>query len=98
MKDKLDFYINGSWVESESTEKIEVINPANEELIGHITSGTKGDINNAVQAAFEAFKTYQYTSKEERIELLNNMIAEDENKYDDFVQVITEEMGASLWL
>ena len=36
MKDKLDFYINGSWIKSESTEKIEVINPANEELIGHI--------------------------------------------------------------
>ena len=98
MKDKLDFYINGSWFESESTEKIEVINPANEELIGHITAGTKDDINNAVKAAFEAFKTYQYTTKEERIELLNNIIAEYENRYDDFVQTITEEMGAPIWL
>ena len=98
MKDKLNFYINGSWVESESTEKIEVINPANEELIGHITAGTKGDINSAVKAAFEAFKTYQYTSKEERIELLNNIIAEYENRYDDFVQTISEEMGAPIWL
>ena len=44
MKDKLQFYINGSWVDSESTEKIEVINPANEELIGHVSAGTKGDI------------------------------------------------------
>jgi len=98
MKDKLDFYINGSWVESESTEKIEVINPANEELIGYITAGTKGDINSAVKAAFEAFKTYQYTTKEERIELLNNIIAEYENRYDDFVQTISEEMGAPIWL
>jgi len=98
MKDKLDFYINGSWVESESTEKIEVINPANEELIGHITAGTKDDINNAVQAACEAFKTYQYTTKEERIELLNNIVAEYENRYDDFVQTISEEMGAPIWL
>jgi len=98
MKDKLDFYINGSWVESKSTEKIEVINPANEELIGHITAGTKDDINNAVQAACEAFKTYQYTTKEERIELLNNIVAEYENRYDDFVQTISEEMGAPIWL
>jgi aldehyde dehydrogenase (NAD+) len=44
MKDKLQFYINGSWVDSESNEKIEVINPANEEIIGHVTAGTKGDI------------------------------------------------------
>ena len=98
MKDKLNFYINGSWVESESTEKIEVINPAKEELIGHITAGAKGDINSAVKAAFEAFKTYQYTTKEERIELLNNIISEYENRYDDFVKTISEEMGAPIWL
>ena len=98
MKDKLQFYINGSWVDSESNEKIEVINPANEEIIGHVTAGTKGDIDRAVEAAFQAFSSFQYTSKEERIELLNNIISEYENRYDDFVQVITEEMGAPLWL
>jgi aldehyde dehydrogenase (NAD+) len=98
MKDKLQFYINGSWVDSESNEKIEVINPANEEIIGHITAGTKGDIDKAVAAAFQAFSSFQYTPKEERIELLNNIISEYENRYDDFVQAITEEMGAPLWL
>jgi aldehyde dehydrogenase (NAD+) len=94
----LHFYINGSWVDSESSEKIEVINPANEEIIGHVTAGTKGDIDKAVAAAFQAFSSFQYTSKEERIELLNNIISEYENRYDDFVQAITEEMGAPLWL
>ena len=98
MKDKLQFYINGSWINSESSEKIEVINPANEELIGHVSAGTKGDIDKAVNAASQAFLTFQHTSKEERIELLNNIISEYENRYDDFVQTITEEMGAPLWL
>ena len=45
-----------------------------------------------------AFLTFQHTSKEERIELLNNIISEYENRYDDFVQTITEEMGSQLWL
>ena len=98
MKDKLQFYINGAWVESDSSEMIEVINPANEEIIGHVTAGTKADIDKAVQAANEAFKTYQYTSKDDRIEILNNIITEYENRYDDFVQTITEEMGAPIWL
>jgi aldehyde dehydrogenase (NAD+) len=98
MKDKLQFYINGAWVESDSSEMIEVINPANEEVVGHVTAGTKVDIDKAVQAANEAFKTYQYTSKDDRIEILNNIIAEYENRYDDFVQTITEEMGAPIWL
>ena len=98
MKDKLQFYINGSWIDSESNEKIEVINPANEEIIGHVTAGTKGDIDKAVEAAFQSFSSFQHTSKEERIELLNNIISEYENRYDDFVKAITEEMGAPLWL
>ena len=98
MKDKLHFYINGAWVESESNERIEIINPANEELIGHVTAGTSGDIDKAVSAASEAFKTYQLTSKDDRIEILNNIIAEYENRYDDLVQTITEEMGAPIWL
>ena len=67
MKDKLDFYINGSWVESESTEKIEVINPANEELIGYITAGTKGDINSAVKAARESFKLINTPPKKKEL-------------------------------
>ena len=85
MKDKLQFYINGAWVESDSSEKIEVINPANEELVGHVSAGTKNDIDKAVKAANQAFTTYQHTSKDDRIELLNNVISEYENRYDDFV-------------
>ena len=98
MKDKLDFYINGQWVQSESSETIEVINPANEKIIGHVAAGTKEDINKAVIAASNAFQTFQYSSKDDRIELLNNIIAEYENRYQDFVDTITEEMGSPIWL
>ena len=98
MKDKLQFYINGAWVEPDSSEKIQVINPANEELVGHVSAGTKTDIDKAVKSANQAFTTYQHTSKDDRIELLKNVIGEYENRYDDFVKTITEEMGAPIWL
>ncbi len=98
MKDKLDFYINGAWVQSSSNEKIEVINPANEEVIGHVAAGTKEDIDSAVNAASNAFETFSHSSKEERIDLLKKVIAEYENRMQDFVDTISEEMGAPLWL
>ena len=98
MKDKLDFYINGQLVQSESSETIEVINPANENIIGHVSAGTKEDINKAVIAASDAFQTFQYSSKDDRIELLNNIVSEYENRYQDFVDTITEEMGSPIWL
>ena len=90
MKDKLDFYINGAWVQSSSNEKIEVINPANEEVIGHVAAGTKEDIDSAVNAASNAFETFSHSSKEERIDLLKKVIAEYENRMQDFVDTISE--------
>ena len=98
MSNDLNFYINGDWIKSDSNELIDVINPANEEIIGQVTAGTKDDIDKAVAAALKAFDSYQYTTKDQRIELLNNIIVEYKNRYDDFVQIITKEMGAPIWL
>ena len=66
MSNDLNFYINGQWVKSQSNEVIDVINPANEEVIGQISSGTKEDIDNAVSAALKAFLLFnkQQKSKE----------------------------------
>ena len=98
MSNDLNFYINGEWIKSDSNDLIDVINPANEEVIGQITAGTKDDIDIAVKAAAEAFKTFSTTTQDERIELLKEIIKEYENRYKDFVEVITKEMGAPQWL
>ena len=45
MSNDLKFYIDGEWVNSESNETIDVINPANEEIIGQVTAGTKLDLS-----------------------------------------------------
>ena len=61
MSNDLKFYINGEWVDTESNELIDVINPANEEVIGQVAAGTKEDINAAVNAASEAFISFSKT-------------------------------------
>ena len=65
MSNDLNFYINGEWIKSESNELIDVINPANEEIIGQVTAGTKDDIDMAVSAASEAFKSFSKTLQNE---------------------------------
>ena len=98
MSNDLNFYINGEWVKSESNETIDVINPANEEVIGQVAAGTKEDIDKAVCAALDAFSSFQQTTKAQRIELLKNVITEYEARYSDFVQTISKEMGSPIWL
>lgn len=48
-------FIGGKWVASSSNEKIEIINPATEEVIGYVCRGNGADIDKAVMAARAAF-------------------------------------------
>ena len=98
MIDHLKFFINGEWVDPLGSETIEVINPSDESVIGSISAGTKEDIDLAVAAAKEAFKTFGFSSKEERIELLENIISEYEKRSEELAKTISNEMGAPLWL
>ena len=43
--------INGKWVEARSGESFPVEDPATQEIIGHVPSGDKADIDQAVAAA-----------------------------------------------
>ncbi|UOQ86846.1 aldehyde dehydrogenase family protein [Gracilibacillus salinarum] len=89
-------FINGEWVESTGNETIDVINPATEEKIGTISSGTEEDLDKAVQAAKEAFPSYSQTLREERVQLLENIAKEYEKRKDKFINIITEELGSSV--
>ena len=94
MRNYLKFYINGQWVEPTQDKKLVVINPANEQVCGQIALGVQEDIDNAVKAARNAFSSWSQTSLDERLELLRSVEAQYQNRYDDMVEAITEEMGA----
>ncbi|WP_419958468.1 aldehyde dehydrogenase family protein [Psychrobacillus psychrotolerans] len=89
-------YINGEWVDSTGSETIEVVNPATEKVIGKISSGTKDDVDRAVEAAKDAFPTFSKTSVDDRIKLLEDIANEYENRKDDLIKIITEELGAPI--
>lgn len=44
-------YINGAWIAPEGGGRIEVINPATEQIAGYIARGTAADVAKAVTAA-----------------------------------------------
>jgi aldehyde dehydrogenase (NAD+) len=98
MKNKLKFYINGSWIEPNSVEQIEVLNPATEEVLGNITAGTKEDVDVAVEAAINAFETYSTFSKDQKIIIFESIIKEYEARLSEMAEVISDEMGAPMWL
>jgi aldehyde dehydrogenase (NAD+) len=98
MRDYLKFYIDGQWVEPKGSQTVDVINPATETAAGRVTLGTAEDVDLAVRAARKAFASYSQTSREERVDLLERIIAEYQKRFEDMAKAITEEMGAPSWL
>ena len=94
MIEKKNFYINGSWVAPKNQKDIQVINPATEKSCAVISLGGKEDINDAVLAAKEAFKTWGYSSKQERVELLEDFYVLYKKRWSDITDAIIQEMGA----
>jgi len=94
MREYMKFYIDGQWVDPITPKSMDVINPATEAVAGHISAGSAADVDRAVKAARKAFATYSLTSREERIDLLQRILAEYQKRFGDVAHAITEEMGA----
>jgi aldehyde dehydrogenase (NAD+) len=98
MKNRLQFYIDGKWVDPVTPKTLDVINPATEEPIGKISLGSKADVDKAVTAARRAFETFSHTTKEERLALLQKILEVYQRRYGEFVETISLEMGAPMGL
>ena len=88
------FYINGKWVDPISSEKMDVINPATEEVITQITLASEEDVDLAVAAAKRAFESYSQTTVEQRLGWLENLLAIYKRRYSEVADTITSELGA----
>ncbi|RFB18069.1 methylmalonate-semialdehyde dehydrogenase (CoA acylating) [Bacillus sp. HNG] len=68
--DVLKNYINGEWVDALGTETLEVPNPATKETLVRVPLSSKEDVELAVKAAREAFKTWKNTPVPKRARIL----------------------------
>jgi aldehyde dehydrogenase (NAD+) len=98
MRNYLKFYIDGQWVDPVEPKTAEVINPASEEVSGTISLGSAADVDKAVAAARRAFATWGESSRQERLDVLEAILAEYLKRERELGEAVTEEMGAPLSL
>ena len=94
MLEKLQFYIDGQWVDPAEPRTMDVVNPATEEVYGRISIGSAADVDRAVAAASRAFETFSITSRQERIDLLQSILEVFVRRADEVAEAIMDEMGA----
>jgi aldehyde dehydrogenase (NAD+) len=97
MREMLQFYIDGKWVDPVVANPFDVINPATEKVCGRISIGSTKDVDNAVAAARKAQDGFALTTRKQRIDLLQSILDSFAKRHDDIARAIMEEMGAP-WL
>ena len=96
MLDKKNFYIDGKWVSPIEPRNYTVIDPSNEDPCAEISLGGKKDIDKAVSAAKKAFETWAFTTKDERLELLEKLYIIYKKRWAEMAKLISLEMGAPI--
>ncbi len=91
-------YIKGQFVNPQDGETVENINPATGKVIGTIPVSKSTDVQQAVTAAKEAFKTWRKTSPQERFKIMNKIADLIESKLDDLALAETTDNGKPLKL
>ncbi|MBP0114386.1 aldehyde dehydrogenase family protein [Bradyrhizobium vignae] len=96
MDNRMQFYIDGAWVDPAVTKTTRTINPATAEEMYEVALGSRDDVDKAVIAARRAFETFSQTTREERITLLANIIEIYTGRMKEIGDSISDEMGAPL--
>ncbi len=89
-------YVNSQWIAAQSEDKIEVLNPATEEVIARVAKSNHQDVDVAVTSARNAFKDWSSLSVEERKEFVDKIRIGLENHREELAQVISQELGAPI--
>jgi aldehyde dehydrogenase (NAD+) len=92
------FYIDGQWVPPITPASRPVVNPATGEPLYEVALGSPADVDRAVAAARRAFESYSLTSREERIKLLQRIVAAYKARAAELAKAVTDEMGAPVAL
>ncbi|MFJ8587139.1 aldehyde dehydrogenase family protein [Streptomyces sp. NPDC093595] len=95
MKAHDGMYIGGAWVPAVGDAgTIEVVNPADEQVIAHVPAGSAEDVDAAVRAARAAFPAWAATAPAERAARLAALRDALAARKDEIAATVTAELGA----
>ena len=89
-------FINGQFVNSSSTETLDVISPINGQLLSRVPLSSSADLDTAVTAAKVAFKTWSTTPIKERVQVFFRYKYLLEKNLDELAALTSEENGKTI--
>jgi lactaldehyde dehydrogenase/glycolaldehyde dehydrogenase len=93
-----DNFVNGRFVPSATSQRIEVNNPSTSEIICTVPDSIQGDVEAAIEAAEKAQASWEKQPAVHRAKLLRAIAAKIRQNVEPIARVITEEQGKTLGL
>jgi len=92
----VQLHVNGEWRAARSGKTINVLNPANEEVIGTVAHAEKPDLDEALAAAEKGFAVWKKVSAYERAKLMRKAADLVRARADEIARLMTLEQGKPL--
>ncbi len=86
-------YYDGKFVESSSTESLEVTSPIDGNLLSKVPMSTLDELNEAVESAKNAFPKWSQTPIKERVQVFFRYRQLLEKNFDELTALVSEENG-----
>ena len=96
MYEKFGQFIYGKWIKSSNRETYEVINPANEEILGRASKASPEDVEKALKSAEKGLEVWKKTTPWQRSYILRRIADKMREKQDVLAKWMTLEMGKPL--
>lgn len=90
-----DAFIGGKWIAGDG-ETIEVRSPWSGETVGSVTASSPSQVDSAVAAAAESFRTWRKTSVLERVEICRRAFTICMDRAEEIARMITRETGKTI--
>src|SRR5262245_20293579 len=91
---ELELYIDDAW--RKTAESLQVLNPADESVIGALPIAASSDLDDALESAVRGFKVWRRTAPAKRAEILLKAAAIMRERIDEIAYSITVEHGKPL--
>ncbi|MCJ7561507.1 MAG: aldehyde dehydrogenase family protein, partial [Thermoplasmata archaeon] len=93
---KMKNYVNGEWVDSNSSKLLDMENPATTDVIGQVPLSTRDETNAAIEAANDAWWAWRETSPVSRARLMFNLKVIMEREFENIARIISQEQGKTI--
>lgn len=90
---KLKYLVNGKWLESKTSKYMDIFNPSTGEVIAQTPCCTEDEVNQAIQAAKDAFDNWSRTPVMKRVQVLFKFRELLEQHMDELTYLVAKEHG-----